>query len=271
MREVITGDAAEVLPSLAVTARLVYMDPPWFTGRDWGNFDDRWENLDAYLEWSVSRLAAAVAVMAPDGSLYLHVPPTVSHYLKIELDGLLGRNVFRNEIAWRRFVGRKANTRRRWSAEHDVILYYARPGAPFHPTYAKHDPREIRSQYRHVDRRGRYRLSGGRHYVTHGFSKKVYLDSNPGALVGTFWDKCQLAPSSRERTGYPTQKPLALLERIVAASSDPGDLVLDPMCGSGTALVAAKRLGRRYLGIDINADAAETARVRLAAVTEPLW
>ena len=156
--------------------------------------------------------------------------------------------------------------------EHDSILFYARPDAPFHPIWMEHDPAEIRSQYRYLDSRGRYRLSGGRHFAAHGFSKKVYLDENPGALVGTLWDRgCQLAPSSGERTGYPTQKPVALLERIVAASSDPDDLVLDPMCGSGVTLVAAKRLGRRYLGVDINSDAVRIAEGRLAGVTEPLW
>ena len=270
MNGVITGDAARVLPGLPA-ARLIYLDPPWFTGRDWGEFDDRWESLDTYLEWMLPRLAASAAALAPDGSLYLHVPPAVSHYLKVEMDRLLGRDAFRNEIAWRRFVGRKANTRRRWSAEHDSILYYALPQAPFHPVYAEHDPAEIRSQYRHTDQRGRYRLSGGRHFAAHGYSKRVYLDGNPGALVGTLWDKgCQLAPSSKERTGYPTQKPVKLLERIVSASSDPGDLVVDPFCGSGTALVAAKKLGRRYIGVDVNPAAVRTARVRLAGVTEPL-
>jgi site-specific DNA-methyltransferase (adenine-specific) len=177
--------------------------------------------------------------LTPSGSLYLHCDAKMSAYLRLMLDALFGRDNFRNEIIWAYRTGGVG--KRAFARKHDAILFYS----------ASHDytfhPQTERVRYRK-------RFFSARQ-DEHGFFADV--------LLRDVWDIPAVINVSAERTGYPTQKPLALLERIVAASSNMGDVVLDPFCGSGTALVAARRQDRRWIGMDANADAVAIARARL--------
>ena len=261
MNEVRRGDCLEVLADLpAGSVDLMYADPPYGTGKDWGAFDDRWQNgLDGYLKWMRPRLEAVRRALAETGSLYLHCDPTASHYLKVMCDQVFGRDRFRNEVVW---------SYRRWSAKsagfqrtHDILLFYAGEGATWNsPTEPKADgtPKFRRWNEPDPDKPGRFRTRCDR--------QQEVLET----AMRDVWEIGRLQSDARERVGYPTQKPVALLDRVVLASSNQGDLVCDPFCGSGTTLVAAKRLGRRWWGCDLNPQAVTLTERRLAAETAPL-
>jgi site-specific DNA-methyltransferase (adenine-specific) len=207
----------------------------------------RESGLTAYLLMAARRLLALRKVMKPSGSLYLHCDPTAGHYLKIVADGIFGRKNFINEIVWHYTGGGRSKSR--FSRKHDCIYLYGNGGKPtFNP-----DP--VRTPYNPASGYAR----GG---ITSRAGKR-YLPNPQGALPDDVWDIPIINPLSRERTGYPTQKPLALLERMLAASSNRGDSVLDPFCGSGTTLHAAQKLGRRWTGIDNAPLAVEYSAKRL--------
>lgn len=257
-------------PDVAGKVALAYLDPPFNTG---GRFtagaasggrgragEPTWrDDMDrgAYLEWMTDRLKATKALLAPNGSLFLHVDPRVSHYLKVALDGIFGLRAFVNEIVWRYRSGGRST--RRYAAKHDVILWYANgPGWAFHPGDVAVRAERRNHMRRSLDEAGnaiRVIRSNGREYR--------YPECAIAPPCDVWDDISHLNQRDPERTGYPTQKPLALLERIIAGSSSPGDLVLDPFCGSGTTLVAARRLGRRWLGIDSSPLAVQLCQKRL--------
>ncbi|MFQ5423536.1 MAG: DNA-methyltransferase [Phycisphaerae bacterium] len=239
---------------------LIYLDPPFFSGRrrrsvrsDAG-FDDSWAGgRKAYLAFMAPRLEACRRLLAAYGTLYVHLDWRISHVVRVELDRLFGSDNFLNEIIWHYRTG---GASKRWfGRKHDTILVYARKAG--------------RHRF-HVQRGGTFRTDGlkrdshGRSYKS---TSKGRLYFHPdGPILTDVWDMPFLSTVSRERVGWPTQKPVTLLERIIRASSVPGDLVADFFCGSGTTLVAARRLGRRWLGCDVSAEAIGLARRRLAAV-----
>lgn len=245
-------------------------------------------DMMAYLAMMAVRLLELHRVLRPTGSLYLHCDPTASHYLKLLLDGIFGPDRFLNEITWKRTTAHADGGR--YGRNTDIILFYARGSqhrwtqqfTPYDPDYA--------ARFRQADADGRrwmddnltakglsgggytYEYKGvtslwrmpvetmrrldeeGRLHFTRagGIRLKRYLDEAKGLPVQALWtDIPALNSQAQERLGYPTQKPLALLERIVAGSSAPGDVVLDPFCGCGTAVHAAEKLGRRWIGIDV--------------------
>ena len=278
----VAGDNLAALAALNernTKAMLVYLDPPFFTGREHEHverertpsgvrrtlvpaFDDRWKNLDEYLAALYDRLRAARELLADEGCLVLHVDPKTSHYAKILCDELFGTRAFASEIIWRY---------RRWPAKtrnfqrvHDVLLRYVRdPDAPqrfrqlYEPLAASTLATWGESRQRAVvDATGRRKRSS------------VTTERSPGTPLGDVWDISIIAPVARERTGYPTQKPEALIERLILACTDPGELVLDPYLGSGTTLAVSARLGRRAIGIDRSEVAIAIARERLIALGE---
>src|SRR3990172_6097363 len=241
-------------------------------------------DMMAYLTMMANRLLEMQRVLKPTGSLYLHCDPTASHYLKIVLDGVFGKEKFRNEIAWRRSSSH--NDSKRYGANHDVIFFYSKGDQwIWNELYTPYAESYVEQNYRYQDENGRvFRVSDmtankpggdvsydwetpdgrivkpykGRYWA---YSKqnmrdmekkgllyyrktgmpmlKHYLDEMPGVPLQTFWDDLKpVISGSAERLGYPTQKPLALLERIVQASSKEGYVVLDPFCGCGTAVHA---------------------------------
>jgi site-specific DNA-methyltransferase (adenine-specific) len=251
----------------------------------------RENDMMAYLTMMCVRLIELHRVLKDTGSLYLHCDPTASHYLKIILDGVFGKENYRNEISWKRSQP-KSHTISNFSNNRDIIFRYSKTDTvKFHKVYGEYNPEYIEKFYRFADEDGRrYRLDNlanpnkNRPNLKYEFlgvtrvwrwtkdrmqktydaglihqsksggvpAYKRYLDEMHGQPITNNWDDIdQLHGSAREFLGYPTQKPVALLERIINASSDEGDVVLDPFCGCGTAVHAAEKLGRKWIGIDI--------------------
>jgi site-specific DNA-methyltransferase (adenine-specific) len=201
----------------------------------------------AYLAMLAPRLVELRRVLKPCGSLYLHCDPTASHYLKLLLDAVFGVAHFQNELIWHYQTG--GATRRRFSRKHDVIFFYTKSGQWKFYSERIAAPRTEKAQQR------AQRPQGAR--IAADDATK-----NPTDVLHIQ----QMNPMARERSGYPTQKPEQLLETLIQASSDAGDTILDPCCGSGTTLAVAARLGRRWLGIDASAQAISLTRTRLAGV-----
>jgi len=249
-------------------------------------------NMLAYLAMMAPRLVELHRVLKPTGSIYLHCDPTASHYLKVLMDAVFGTQNFRNELIWH-YGGRGAKAvARQFPRNHDVVLLYSKEeGRQTYRkqtyerkyTYAEARRRGFRQDadgtwfktaprgdytdesVKRLEREGRiYRTRTGRvriKYFLRSDESAVYED----ALLGDTWNDIPDAMHmGKERLGYPTQKPEALLERIIQTSSDEGHLVLDPFCGCGTAVVVAQRLNRRWIGIDITQAAIRTIKQRLA-------
>ena len=274
----VAGDNLTALTRLAeceTRFALAYLDPPFLTGREHAlverkrgkngeivrtltpAFDDRWDSLEDYLAALKPRIAAARDLLMPDGCLVLHVDPKTSHYLKVMCDQIFGRDCFASEIIWRY---------RRWPAKtpnfqrvHDVLLRYvkdARVAPRFQQLYEPLAPSTLatwgtKKQRAVTDKTGRRTRSS------------TTEEATPGAPMGDVWEIGIVAPVAKERTGYPTQKPEALMTRLIESCTKPGDWVLDAYAGSGTTATSARKLGRAALSIDESARALEVARRRL--------
>ena len=216
----------------------------------------------SYLAYMAARLLEMRRLLKPTGSIYLHCDPTMSHYLKLVMDAVFGRRNFRNDIVWNRSGGFKRKSARKFPTKNDAILFYAMDAGAltFSTQYRPHKPEYLR-RFK-PDETGRLRRTDVN--PTGGGRRTIYLDETPGDIVESVWiDIPPVNPAAKERVGYPTQKPLALLRRIVAASSNPGDTVLDPFCGCATACIAAEQFGREWIGIDIAPKAAELVQQRM--------
>jgi len=237
---------------------LIYADPPFFSGKRQSRpgsphtIADQWPNgLDGYLAFLRPRLDQLHRLLKPTGSLYVHLDWHAVHYVKVILDGIFGYQAFANEIIWSYRTGGVST---RWFArKHDTILVYAR---------------QVGRQKFNVLRQGAYRTDGlnydhrGRPYKNTK-AGRLYFHPDGPALTDV-WDIPFLSTVSRQRVGYPTQKPEALLERIIQASTDPGDCVADFFSGSGTTPAVAQRLGRTWLACDNSPHAVRLARKRLS-------
>ena len=214
--------------------------------------------LLAYLVYMVERLIWMRLLLKPTGAIYLHCDPTASHYIKVMMDSIFGHRNFQNEIIWAYPPG-GAGPKYAFHRKHDVILYYSRKSKPiFHRQFTPLSE-EAKAKFTKTE-------DDGRQYKEYRGRSRTYLDQIKGRPVPSVWvDVHSLGQTiSNERMGYATQKPLALLDRIIRASTNPGDLVLDPFCGCATTLEAAHRLGRRWIGIDIAIHAIKrVAKVRL--------
>ncbi len=268
-----TGDNLPILRGMnAACVDLIYLDPPFNSNRSYeapigskaagASFKDAWtlddvdvyehgelaarnpavytvieaarqahgKSMQSYLIFMAVRIMEMHRILKPTGSIYLHCDPTASHYLKLLMDGVFGVKSFRNEVVWHYGLG--GSSPRFYSRKHDVLLFYT-----------KNDE-----------------------YV---FDKPL-IPATSNMLKGKMkgitdvWNIPTINNMSKERTGYPTQKPLALLERIIKASSNPGDMVLDPFCGCATTLVAADRLRREWAGIDLSPLAIKLVNERIA-------
>ncbi len=276
--ELIHGDNLVALESLARThtgtVTLGYLDPPFFTGRVFDHiergtrvkreaFDDRWVDRAAYLEALAPRIERMRALLAPHGSLVVHVDPKTSHYVKVLCDEIFGEDAFASEIVWRyrRWPSKTPNFQR----VHDVLLRYRKdPTVPprWNPLYEPLAASTIATWGTRKQRAVFAKAANGDVRRARSSSTE---EPTAGAPMGDVWEIGVIAPVARERTGYPSQKPEALLARLVTALTAPGDLVLDPYAGSGTTLAVAARLGRRFIGIDASDLAIETIRKRIAS------
>lgn len=255
-------------------ATLAYIDPPFFTNRAHETkptlrratvattaFDDRWESQESYLEALRLRIVALRELVAPHGSVVVHVDPRTSHYVKVMCDAIFGRECFASEIIWRyrRWPSRTANFQR----VHDVLLRYRKDARVAPRWNTLYEPLAASTLRQWGTKKQRAVFDGaGRRLRT-----SLTDEASAGVPMGDVWEIGVIAPLARERTGYPTQKPEALLERLMLSLSDPGDLVIDAYAGSGTTLAVAMRLGRHALGIDSSETAIATARERLKKIT----
>ena len=254
----------------------------------------------SYLIYMAIRILEMHRVLKKTGSLYLHCDPTMSHYLKMVLDAIFGIQNYRNEITWKRFSSH--NDGKRFGKITDTIFFYSKSNAyTWNKVHVPYSDEYVRKNYRDEDERGRYthrdltaqRLAGGGYeYEFHGHCRvwkrplesmkrleargmlhfpssgkgvpryKIYLDDALGVPLQNIWTDIPNVGGD-ERLDYPTQKPLALLERIIRSSSNAGDMVLDPFCGCATACSAAEKLGRKWIGIDISPKAYDLLSIRL--------
>jgi site-specific DNA-methyltransferase (adenine-specific) len=220
----------------------------------------------AYLTYMAQRIIEMHRVLKDTGSLYLHCDPTASHYMKVVLDEIFGKDNFRNEIIWH-YGQRTAFHKQHFSRKHDTILFYSKSNKSFFGKVSEAWEKDNFLSNRHdvlIDSDGREYIwsDGGKK----GMRYKRYVADVLGAgkPLDSVWDIPILNASAKERTGYPTQKPLALLRRIIEASSQVGDVVFDPFCGCATTCVAAQQLDRKWIGIDIEKQAVDILVERLS-------
>ena len=287
------GDNKEILSTLLVQGfrskiDLIYIDPPFASGADYVRkvalrgekekldaeghtvaeqiqYTDIWAN-DTYLQFMYERLTLMRELLSHEGSIYLHCDSTMGHYLKLIMDEIFGKDLFRNEIIWRKYGGHKNTAKLKFTTENDTILFYSVTDKYiFNGIFRPLSQQTIESEYKHIDENGRrYAIPRGRKYLQ-GIVKRVYLDSNPGVAIGNLWTEKELTIQGKdnERVEYPTQKPEALIERIIKASSNKNSIVLDCFIGSGTTAAVAAKLGRRWIAADINKGAIQTTIKRL--------
>jgi DNA modification methylase len=239
---------------------LIYIDPPFYTGVDYKEFSDLWSSLEDYLLFMEERINEMHRVLKKSGSCYIHCDANASYDLKPLCDKIFGRDNFRREIIWNvaSVSGFKSQVKG-WVRQHDIILFYTNSNEyTFNKQYIPYREEYIKKMFRYKDKDGRvYRKRRG---------GKQYLDERPGRLIGDVWNDIysfQTRTRSKEYIGYPTQKPEDLLERIILASSNEGDIVADFFCGSGTTLAVAKKLNRQWIGVDNNPNAIELSKQRL--------
>lgn len=251
------------------TIDMIYLDPPFFTQKTQalqdatGNrytFSDIWSSRTQYLDYMKTRLEEMKRVLKKTGSIFFHCDSTSSHYLRVLLDQVFGEKNFRSEIIW--VYKRWSNSRNGLLPNHQTIFFYSKSNSyKFHKQYGDY------SFTTNIDQlqQERIRDKAGKSVYKRTLEGTVAVSKEKkGVPLSDVWEIPFLNPRAKERTGYPTQKPIELLDRILTISTDEGDCVLDPFCGSGTTLVSARLLKREYIGIDINPDAIRLCYQRLA-------
>ena len=269
------GDNLQVMSHLLKTYRgkinLIYIDPPFDSKADYKKrielkgkkvendrtafeekqYTDIWTN-DEYLQFMYERLILMRELLAGNGSIYLHCDPTASHYIKVIMDEIFGNENFMNEIAW---SYRSGGVSKNWfGRKHDIILFYTKSSRNVHTFHVQkersYSTNNLPPGFKEIEK---YKDEFGRWYTM--------------ASMRDVWEIDMVGRTSKERLDYPTQKPETLLERIITTSSNPSDLVFDCFMGSGTTQAVAMKLGRRFIGADINLGAVETTTKRLAHLT----
>jgi site-specific DNA-methyltransferase (adenine-specific) len=277
------ADAIDLLRHVpAATATLAYLDPPFLVGVSHGArtksresrgrsstiaYVDKWPSIDAYVAWLEPRLAVVRDALSSRGTMWLHLDHRAVHEAKVASDRVFGPASFLGEIIWAPGNGSKA--RRGPGVTHQTLLVYSK-GDDY--VWNARDA-SLREPYAATSRAMHFRSrdADGRAYRERTIAKTTYrYYADEGRALGSVWTDCPAmvanTPLRKETTGYPTQKPLKLLDRIVRASSSAGDLVVDPCCGSGTTLVAAAMAGRAFAGSDLGELAIATATKRLREI-----
>jgi DNA modification methylase len=270
--KLVLGDNRRAIPALLgeFTGKvdLVYIDPPFGTGGDFTvhgrapedgalvAYTDRWgEGLGDYLSTMLEQLELIRALLSERGTVFVHCDWRVSHYLRCLLDEVFGPEAFKNEIVWR--YRRWPSRTRAFQKMHDVLLWYGKGRGDGHAWTQLYEPLAPSTLETWGTKRQVADFSTGRRRPSQTD------EETRGAPMADVWDIGIIAPIARERVGYPTQKPEALLRRVIEAASRPGDLVADLFVGSGTTLAVAEKLGRRWVGCDVGPIAIHTTRKRL--------
>lgn len=269
--EVHQGDCLEILRRFdADMVDLIYLDPPFFTQRKQTlktrdrstefSFDDRWDSIEEYVSFLRDRLYEMHRVLKQTGSIFFHCDRTASHVARDLLDQVFGEQHFQSEIIWT--YKRWSNSATKLLPAHQTILFYAKTKRfKFNRILTDYSPTTNVDQI--LQRRSRDE-SNKSVYQRDENGNIVYSGEKKGVPLSDVWDIPFLNPKAKERTGYPTQKPILLLEQIVRLVTDEADTVLDPFCGSGTTLVAATLMNRSAVGIEISGEAVGLTKRRLA-------
>ena len=267
---VLLGDCLNHLKKIPENSvDLIYLDPPFLTGKVFTgiskdalkkySFDDIWESSNEYAKFLFDRLVQCKFLFKDTGSIFVHCDRNSTHIVRKVLDMIFGEDNFQSEIIWS--YKRWSNAKKGLLNQHQNIFFYSKSSNfKWNQEFVDYSATTNLDQI--LQKRERNDL-GQSVYATDHNGEVVYGGAKKGVPLGDVWEIPFLNPKAKERTGYPTQKPLILLEKIIKLTTNEGDTVLDPFCGSGTTLVASKLLGRKYLGIDISEDAVELANSRL--------
>ena len=284
INKIFWGDNLQVMSHLLKNFRgkidLIYIDPPFDSKADYKKkinlkgskitndsnsfeekqYTDIWSN-DEYLQFMYERLILIRELLSDKGSVYLHCDWHKSHHLRFMLDEIFGENFFRNEIVWSYF-GFKRATSKKFPQKHDIIFSYTKTENYTWKTQFRPHSKEYIARFK-IDEDGRkYRDDVN---PTGGGTRIIYLDETEGDIIDSVWsDIPPVNPVAKERQNYPTQKPEQLLNRIILSSTNPGDLVFDCFMGCGTTQAVAQKLGRKFIGADINLGAVQTTTKRLS-------
>jgi DNA modification methylase len=285
VNKLILGDNLEILKTFPDECiDLIYLDPPFFSNRNyeviWGDsgeirsFQDRWSGgMDHYISWLYERVEQMHRILKPAGSIFLHCDSHANSYIRVHiLDKLFLEKNFRNEIIWS-YTGRLMYAEKRFCEKHDTIYFYAKSKLhKLNEVTERIDEKEyvkMKKQEVHIDENGRKWIWG---HAGKGKSHeyRIYIDEvvNKGKNLNTVWNIPIINTSSKERIGYPPQKPEALLDRIIKSGSNEGDVILDPFMGGGTTIAVADKLNRKWLGIDQSPMAVKVTEFRLQTQTD---
>jgi site-specific DNA-methyltransferase (adenine-specific) len=265
-----TGDCLTWLKHLEPgSIDLVYLDPPFFTQKIQKSktrdntqeycFIDMWTSIEEYKTFLKLRIAECKRVLKDTGSIFVHCDSSASHHIRFILDEIFGPDNFQSEIIW--VYRRWSNAKNGLLNAHQTIYFYSKSGKfKFHVLHTDYSPTTNIDQILQERERDTYGRSA---YKKDHDGRVVPGKEKKGVPLSNVWEIPYLNPKAAERTGYPTQKPVLLLEKIIEITTDTGDVVLDPMCGSGTTLVAAALLERHWIGIDIEPGAIALAKARL--------
>ncbi|MGD0794132.1 MAG: site-specific DNA-methyltransferase [Dehalococcoidales bacterium] len=268
--EVYIGDCLEIMKTFPESnIDFVYLDPPFFTGKTQElmtrdrtvrfSFSDAWKSADDYTTFLYNRLLEIKRILKDTGSIFFHCDRNASHIARFLLNNVFGENMFQSEIIWQ--YRRWSNEQKRLLPAHQNILFYTKSqNYKFNTIYLPYSPAT------NVDQILQKRVRDKHHksiYAINENGDTIFNGHKKGVPLADVWDIPYLNPKAKERVGYPTQKPILLLERIIQLVTDKNDTILDPFCGSGTTLVAAEMLERNCIGIDISEDAVRITQERL--------
>ena len=270
INKVIHGDCLDVMKEMAdKSVDLIYLDPPFFTNRKHSlssrdrsshySFDDLWACHKTYADFMFSRLLEAKRILKDTGTIFIHCDKSANHILRLIGDDVFGEENFLSEIIWS--YKRWSNSANNLTPNHQNILFFSKTeNYKFNKIFTDYSETTNVDQILQKRSRDEHNKSI---YAREEDGSVVSSDEKKGVPLADVWEIPFLNPKAKERTGYPTQKPILLLDRIIEIATDEGDIVLDPFCGSGTTLVAAKMKGRNYIGIDVSIEAIELTKSRL--------
>lgn len=270
MERVLQGDCLNLLKEIDENSiDLIYLDPPFFTNtiqklktRDGGkefSYKDIWKSNEEYAEFLYYRLIELKRVLKNTGSIFVHCDRNATHIIKILLDDIFGLAQFQSEIIW--YYKRWSNSKKGLLSSHQTIYFYSKTkDFKFKTIYNNYSETTnidqiLQKRVRDINGKTIYAKDKNGNTINSGIKKGVPLND--------VWEIPYLNPKAKERVGYPTQKPILLLERIINIASDKGDVILDPFCGSGTTLVAGKLNQRKVIGMDVSEDAIKLTKSRL--------